>query len=82
MSDPMKTTKENRNKAHTSVQFSSICPSISVRVGINHLSNRDKVELFRFLLEDLGISNRFHDEPDETARAQVIITEQWTKFWG
>ena len=70
------------NNARTSVEFSSTCPSISVRVGINHLSNRDKVELFRFLLEDLGIANRFHDEGDATARAQEIITEQWTKFWG
>jgi hypothetical protein len=69
------------NNAHTSVQFSSICPSINVRVGINHLSSRDKVELFRFLLEDLGIANRLHDEPDATARAQEIITEQWTKHW-
>ena len=70
------------DKAHTRVEFSSICPTITVRVGINHLSNRDKVELFRFLMEDLGISNRVHDEPDATARAQEIITEQWTKFWG
>jgi hypothetical protein len=67
---------------HTHVEFNSIFPGLTVRVSIDHISKRDKVELFRFLLDDLGIAERFHNEADATARAQEIITEQWGKFWG
>ena len=52
-----------------------------VRIGLEHLSGRDKVELFRTLMDQLGISERMSAEPDETGRAQQIITEQWNKCW-
>jgi len=63
------------------IEFSTICPGFTVRIGLEHLSPRDKVELFRTLMDQLGITERMHAEADATARAQEIITEQWTAHW-
>ena len=63
------------------IGFSTICLGFVVRIELEHLSGRDKVELFRTLMDQLGISERMSAEPDETGRAQQIITEQWDKYW-
>lgn len=62
--------------------FDSIGPGFTVRVPLELLSDRDKVELFSILMDDLGITERLHADPDGTAVAQAIITEQWSKAWG
>ena len=59
-------------------QYDSISKCVTIRCSINELSNRDKVELFRQLMDDLGITERFSAAPDETSVAQSIITEQWS----
>ena len=64
------------------IEFSTICPGFTFRIGLEHLSSRDKVELFRTLMDQLGISERMSAEADATARAQEIITEQWTAHWA
>ena len=67
--------------AATSFGFTTIVPGFTIRLGVNHLSSRDKAELFRFLLDDLGITAKLTAEPEATARAQEIITEQWDAHW-
>ena len=64
------------------LEYSSTGKTMSFRCSINDLSSRDKVELFRQLMEDLGITDRFNAEPDATAAAQLMITEQWDKAWN
>lgn len=64
------------------IEFSAICPGFTVRIGLEHLSARDKIELFRTLMDQLGITERLTAEADATARAQQIIVEQWTAHWG
>ena len=67
--------------AATSFGFTTIVPGFTIRLGVNHLSSRDKAELFRFLLDDLGITARLLAEPEATLRAQEILTEQWDAHW-
>lgn len=64
-----------------SIKFSSIGADLTVRVSVRDLSNRDKVELFRELMDQLGITERLSKEADATARAQQIIAEQWNIAW-
>lgn len=64
-----------------SLSFSTIGREFTVRVKLAELSGRDRVELFRELMDALGITDRMNAEPNATARAQEIITEQWTAHW-
>jgi len=65
-----------------SLSFSTLGrPQFTIRVDTDLLSARDKVELFRALMDDLGISERFHAEPDAVAEASKIIVEQWGRAW-
>lgn len=71
----------SRNEPAT-MTFSPIGkPGLTVRVDTDLLSARDKVELFRTLMDDLGITERFRADPDGTAKAQEIVTEQWNRHW-
>jgi len=65
-----------------SIVFDSIGGTIVTRSKVQDLNKRDQIALFQELLINLGILERFQDEPDPTARAQEIITEQYTKHWG
>lgn len=66
----------------TQLHYDAIGVGLTVRIGLENLSARDKVELFRTLMDDLGITAQFHHEPDATARAQEIIVERWSANWG
>lgn len=63
-------------------EYSSIGRTLHLRARVADLSGQEKVNLFQFLLEELGILQRFQREPDETARAQEIIAEQWHVHWS
>tara|TARA_R110000868_G_scaffold49960_1_gene160303 strand:+ start:358 stop:573 length:216 start_codon:yes stop_codon:yes gene_type:complete len=63
------------------LDYSTIGKQLTVRIGLDDLTPRDKVELFRTLMDDLGITERMHAEPEESAWAQRMVTEQWTKAW-
>jgi hypothetical protein len=63
------------------IHFENIGNTIQLRMNVADLSSRDKIALFQWLLEDLGINERFHENPDETAFAQRLIVEQWDKHW-
>lgn len=65
----------------TRVEWSSIGHQIVSRIDICMLSSRDKVQLFQFLLEDLGINRRLQEEAEATERAQQIMIEQFDIFW-
>lgn len=62
--------------------FSSIGGRLHLSASLSDMSGRDKVQLFQALMEQLGITQRLHEEPDQTARAQEILVEQWNKHWG
>jgi len=64
-----------------SIHFSSIGGSLTIHTPVSELSGRDKVSLFQWLMEDLGITRRLQENPDETEAAQVIIAEQWDLAW-
>jgi len=63
------------------IEFSTIVPSFVVRIGLEQLSLRDQSQLCRELMDRLGILDRLSEEADATARAQKIITEQWSAAW-
>lgn len=64
------------------IRYDVIGKKIHQECSISNLSGRCKVELFTALMEELGITDRLHNEPDETGRAQKIMTEQFDKHWG
>lgn len=59
--------------------FSSMSDRISMECDLKELTGRDKVSLFKSLLDELGISDRLHQEKQD--KAFEIINEQFTKFW-
>jgi len=62
--------------------YDSISRSISQRSRISELSDRDKVNLFNDLMDDLGILRRCQEEPDRTAGFQEIWQEQVNIAWN
>lgn len=62
--------------------FDTIGKRVVLSTRIENLSGKDQVELYVALSEILGITERMLAQPDETARAQEIISEQFAKHWG
>lgn len=63
------------------IRFNSIGNSVSIHFNVSEFSSRDKVELFNYLMDDLGITERCNENPDETAGFQEIWKEQIDKAW-
>lgn len=64
------------------LSYDPVVEAIQIAAPLRSLSQREQVELFRYLLDRLGISERFAEEPDATCRAQEIMVEQWDLAWN
>ena len=63
------------------MHYDSIGKKIVMRADLSSMSGRDKVNLFQALMDDLGITEVFHQYPDETAFAQQEMVNKWDKMW-
>ena len=63
------------------MEYDSIGKRIHVRADLSSLSGRDKVNLFKDLMDDLGITEVFQQYPDETAFAAEEMVKKWDKLW-
>jgi hypothetical protein len=67
------------------ITFDSIGATISQRTKLSEISNQDKVNLFRYLMDDLGITGRLITETDKDGLDGIgtkIIDEQLQKCWN
>lgn len=63
-------------------EFNDTTKKLVFATSLGNLSGRDQVNLYSALSDILGITAGMRAEPNATARAQEIISEQFEKHWG
>lgn len=63
----------------SALRYNSLSREVTVHYPLDEMPMRDKVNLYCHLMDELGVTERFHLEPDTPAK--TIIEEQCHKAW-
>ena len=81
MGEPRSETETTNQEAKmNTLQYNSLTHEFTTRMPLSDLSGRDKVNLFRALMDDIGITEALHGG-HPAADAITIISEKLHDTW-